>query len=503
MSDDICWLPAHEIARKIRARELSAEACLSAFLARIDQVEDRIGAFLRVLREPALDRARELDRGIGRVNLDEMPLYGVPVAVKDNIVTRDVETTCGSKILQGFIPPYDATCVAKLKQAGAVVIGKTNCDEFGMGSSTENSAFRITRNPWDTRRVPGGSSGGSAAAVAAGESPVALGTDTGGSVRQPASFCGVVGLKPTYGRVSRYGLVAFASSLDQVGAIAGNVLDCALVSKTIFGHDPKDSTSVPAEVGEIDRVEVPEPRGITIGLPREFLGDGIDDDVKYAVEMAVRFYEARGFRIRTISLPHTSYGVAAYYIIADAEASSNLARYDGVRYGLRSHGAHTLESLYMASRGEGFGKEVKRRIMLGTYALSAGYYDQYYLKALRVRTKIAHDFTQALEAADLIITPTAPSPAFLLGEKIKDPLTMYLSDVFTITPSLAGLPALSVPCGISDQGLPIGMQLIGKPFDEALMLRVARVFERETQWHGMRPAMGDREIQEDGDDGGN
>jgi aspartyl-tRNA(Asn)/glutamyl-tRNA(Gln) amidotransferase subunit A len=489
MGEHLWDLSARELRRRMCARELSAEECVRAFADHIDAVEPSVGAFLCVARDRALAEARDLDAGRGSLETEAMPLFGIPVAVKDNIVTGGLETTCGSRMLKGFIPPYDATCVARLKASGAVVIGKTNCDEFGMGSSTENSAFKQTCNPWARGRVPGGSSGGSAAAVAAREVPAALGTDTGGSVRQPAAFCGAVGLKPTYGRVSRYGLVAFASSLDQVGAITRDVADCALVSSVIFGHDPKDSTSVEAEPLRPDAVEESLGGKLAIGLPREFLGEGVDGDVKYAIDMAAHFYETHGFRVRPISLPHTRYGVAAYYIIADAEASSNLARYDGVRYGYRSPSGVAIDSLYAATRGEGFGDEVKRRIMLGTYALSAGYYDQYYLKALKVRTLIARDFREALREVDLILTPTAPAPAFLLGERLQDPLQMYLSDVFTITPSLAGLPALSLPCGMSNQGLPIGMQLVGRPFAETHLLQAARVFERETPWHKIRPGI--------------
>jgi aspartyl-tRNA(Asn)/glutamyl-tRNA(Gln) amidotransferase subunit A len=492
MKEPLFFLPAVEIARRIRDGEISAEECVRAHFDRIDQVEGTVGAYVKLLRDRALAEAQERDRTIGSRDLGRMPLYGVPVAVKDNIVTRDVETTCGSRILKGFVPPYDATCVARLKEAGAIVVGKTNCDEFGMGSSTENSAFGTTRNPWDTRMVPGGSSGGSAAAVAAGEAALALGSDTGGSVRQPASFCGVVGLKPTYGRVSRYGLVAFASSLDQVGVIARSSADCALAARAIFGHDPRDSTSVQTNPPLGEDVDL---AGAKLGLPREFTGEGIDDDVSYAIEMAVDFYGRKGLGVKEISLPHTPYGVAAYYIAADAEASSNLARYDGVRYGRRADAAEGIEALYRETRGEGFGAEVKRRIMLGTYALSAGYYDQYYLKALKVRRRIALDFQRAFEEVDLIITPTAPTPAFPVGEKVGDPLRMYLSDVFTITPSLAGLPALSVPCGFSGEGLPIGMQLVGRAFDEARLLSAAGLFERETEWHSMRP-----DVRSGGDD---
>jgi aspartyl-tRNA(Asn)/glutamyl-tRNA(Gln) amidotransferase subunit A len=501
MKEAIADLSVREMAGRIRAREISAEEVTRALLERIARVEPSVEAFLCVAGDQALAEARDRDKGLDSIDPTGAPLYGVPVAVKDNIVTRGIETTCGSRILKGFIPPYDATCVAKLRAAGAVIIGKTNCDEFGMGSSTEASAFKQTRNPWEVGRVPGGSSGGSAAAVAAREVPAALGTDTGGSVRQPAAFCGVVGLKPTYGRVSRYGLVAFASSLDQVGAITRDVEDCALVSNVIFGRDPKDSTSVASDPILPDIVRQPLKETLTIGLAKEFLGDGVDGDVRYAVEMAAAFYEAHGLSVKPVSLPHTRYGVAAYYIIADAEASSNLARYDGVRYGYRSPAGHNLDSLYAATRGEGFGSEVKRRIMLGTYTLSAGYYDQYYLKALRVRTLVANDFRDALRSVDLILTPTAPTPAFLLGEKLETPLEMYLSDVFTITPSLAGLPALSVPCGISTAGLPIGMQLVGRPFDEGLLLRVGGAFERETPWHQMRPGVGGPGSEGGGDGG--
>ncbi|HVP57188.1 MAG TPA: Asp-tRNA(Asn)/Glu-tRNA(Gln) amidotransferase subunit GatA [bacterium] len=487
MKERVWDLPARELRRRVVAREISAEECVRGFLDRLAAVEPSVGAFLSVAGDQALADARGLDGRMAGLDPESVPLCGVPVAIKDNIVTEGLETTCGSKILKGFIPPYDATCVAKLRSAGAIVIGKTNCDEFGMGSSTENSAFQRTRNPWDLGRVPGGSSGGSAAAVAAREVPVALGTDTGGSVRQPAAFCGIVGLKPTYGRVSRYGLVAFASSLDQVGTLAADVTDCALLASVICGRDPRDTTSVEAEPFRPDSVDTPASSKPTIGLPKEFLDEGVDGDVRYAIEMAAHFYETHGFSLRTITLPHTRYGVAAYYLIADAEASSNLARYDGVRYGYRSPLGKTTDALYSTTRGEGFGEEVKRRIMLGTYALSAGYYDQYYLKALRVRTLIAADFHEAFRQVDVLLTPTAPAPAFSLGEKVRDPLVMYLSDVFTITPSLAGLPAVSLPCGTSGEGLPIGMQLVARPFAEGLLLQTARAFEKETPWHEMRP----------------
>jgi len=486
MSRALADLSARELAGRIRRREVSALEATRAVLDRIACLDPSLEAFLCVASDRAEAEARDLDARAAASDRSDLPLGGVPVAVKDNIVTLGIETTCGSRILKGFIPPYDATCVARLRQAGAVIVGKTNCDEFGMGSSTEASAFKLTRNPWAPDRVPGGSSGGSAAAVAARVVPAALGTDTGGSVRQPAAFCGVVGLRPTYGRVSRYGLVAFASSLDQVGVITRDIEDCALVSSVIFGRDPRDSTSVEAEPLSPSAASE-APGKATIGVAREFLGPGVDGDVKYAIDMAVGFYEARGFEVKPVALPHTRYGVATYYIIADAEASSNLARYDGVRYGYRSPVAGDLEALYSATRGEGFGSEVKRRIMLGTYTLSAGYYDQYYLKAQKVRTLIARDFREVLRDVDVILTPTAPTPAFRIGEKLDDPLKMYLSDVFTITPSLAGLPAISLPCGVAADGLPIGLQLVGRPFAEGTLLGLAGCFERETPWHEMRP----------------
>jgi aspartyl-tRNA(Asn)/glutamyl-tRNA(Gln) amidotransferase subunit A len=486
MSEPLHFLPAREIARLIAARKISVEECVRSHLDRIDRVEGAVGAYISVCRDQALEEARRMDRDLARGPIADKPLYGVPVAVKDNIVTRGVRTTCGSRMLESFLPPYDATCVARLKLAGAIVLGKTNCDEFGMGSSTENSALKTTRNPWDTTRVPGGSSGGSAAAVAGGEAPLALGSDTGGSVRQPASFCGVAGLKPTYGRVSRYGLVAFASSLDQVGVIARDSADCALASSVIFGHDPRDSTSAPLAAPERWDIDL---AGTRLGIPAEFTGAGVDDDVRYAIDAAASLYAKQGLEVKSIALPHTPYGIAAYYIIADAEASSNLARYDGVRFGHRAGDAGGIEGLYRETRGAGFGAEVKRRIMLGTYALSAGYYDQYYLKALKVRRRIASDFRQALAEVDLVLTPTSPTPAFRLGEKVDDPLKMYLSDVFTITPSLAGLPAMSVPCGLTGAGLPIGMQLVGRWFEEARVVSAAGLFERETDWHTMRPAL--------------
>jgi len=406
------------------------------------------------------------------------PLAGVPVAIKDNIAIRDIQTTCGSRILEGYVSPYTATAVERLRGAGAIVIGKTNLDEFAMGSSTENSAFFVTRNPHDLNRVPGGSSGGSAASVASGTSILALGSDTGGSVRTPASFCGVVGVKPSYGRVSRYGLVAFASSLDQIGTLSKSVRESAQMLEVICGFDHFDSTSADQAVDEFVKNLDPPIKDVRIGVPKEYFIGGIDPEVKSRVEAGIRVYESLGCDIQEISLPHTEYAIAAYYLIATAEASSNLARYDGVRYGLRKAGNAALQEMYRETRHSGFGKEVKRRILLGTYALSAGYYDAYYVKALKVRTLILRDFQQAFERVDVILTPTLPTVAFKIGEKTADPLSMYLSDIFTITCNLAGLPGISIPCGKNSEGLPIGLQLMANHFRESLMLRVAHQFEK-------------------------
>ncbi|MEE9585158.1 MAG: Asp-tRNA(Asn)/Glu-tRNA(Gln) amidotransferase subunit GatA, partial [Candidatus Brocadiales bacterium] len=424
-----------------------------------------------------------------RVKGGERPglLAGVPTAVKDNICTRGLRTTCASKILGNFVPPYDAHVTERLKAEGAVIVGKTNLDEFAMGSSTENSGFKPTRNPWDADRSPGGSSGGSAAAVAAGMAYMALGSDTGGSVRQPASFCGVVGMKPTYGRVSRYGLVAFGSSLDQIGPITRDVRDAALLLQVIAGHDERDSTC--AKMPVPDYVSTLEDRidGVRIGVPKEYFAEGLNDEVRQAVEGAIETYKSLGASVVEISLPHTPYAVAVYYIIATAEASSNLARYDGVRYGYRTAASDGIISMYSRSRAEGFGSEVKRRIMLGTYALSSGYYEAYYLKASKVRNLIRQDFLSAFEDVDVILGPTSPTPAFRIGERIENPLEMYLSDVFTIPANLAGIPGISIPCGFTLENLPIGMQLMGRHFDELTLLKVARAFEKETDYHLKRP----------------
>lgn len=449
-----------------------AEVCRALF-DRIDRHDAGIGAFLRVDREGALKAAERAAQDLSK------PLAGVPVAIKDVLSTRGLETTAGSKILSGYIPPFDATAISRLKDAGAVILGKTNCDEFAMGSSTENSAYQLTRNPWNREHIPGGSSGGSAAAVACGFAFAALGSDTGGSIRQPASLCGVTGLKPTYGRVSRYGLVAFGSSLDCIGPLTRTVEDAACILDVIAGHDPKDSTSAPADVPAY-AAAIKNVPPLRIGVPQEYFGAGIDPEVAASVEASLQWMERSGKVTRKrISLPHTPSAIAVYYLIATAEASSNLSRFDGVRYGHRAADADSLRALYARSRDEGFGAEVKRRIMLGTFALSAGYYDAYYLQAARVRSLIAQDFQRAFEHVDLICTPTAPTAAFRIGEKTDDPLSMYLSDIYTVTSSLAGLPAMSIPCGFNQAGLPIGLQIIGNYLDETRVFQLASLFQKE------------------------
>ena len=470
--------PTVERARAaVAERATTAAALVECFYARIKKEDAEIGAYLTLCRERALEQAERVDRMVAEGK--PLPaLAGVPVGIKDVMVTRGVRTTAGSKILDSFIPPYDSTAVARLEQAGAIVLGKLNCDEFAMGSSNENSAFRPVRNPRDKSRVPGGSSGGAAAAVAAGMAVATLGSDTGGSIRQPASFCGVVGLLPTYGRVSRYGLIAFASSLDHIGPLTRTVKDAAIVLRTIAGRDPMDATS--AEVPVPDYVaELEKPvRRLRIGVAKEYFGEGLDREVRKAVEAAIQKLAGLGCEIVPVSLPHTSYAIPTYYIVATAEASSNLARFDGVRYGYRARGARTLSDMYRRSRDEGFGAEVKRRIMLGTYALSAGYYDAYYLKAQKVRTLLTRDFDEAFTGVDVIVTPTSPTPAFKLGEKVDDPLAMYLADIYTVTADLAGIPGISVPCGETREKLPIGMQILGRHFDEATILRVAHAYEQ-------------------------
>jgi aspartyl-tRNA(Asn)/glutamyl-tRNA(Gln) amidotransferase subunit A len=484
---DLHALTIHELHDLLDTREVSARDVTEAFYRRIEALDDRVHAYLTLTRERALEQAEQADQ---RLQMGERgPLLGVPLAIKDVICTEGVRTTCGSKMLHNFVPPYDATVVERLKTAGAIMLGKANMDEFAMGSSTEHSAYGITRNPWDLNAIPGGSSGGSAAAVAADECAAALGTDTGGSIRQPAACCGIVGLKPTYGRVSRYGMVAFASSLDQIGPMTKDVRDAAMLLNVIGGHDPRDSTSAEVAMPDFTRALSSSVNGVRIGIPRQYFIEGIDPEVERAVRTAVKVLEGLGATVEDVSLPHTEYGVAAYYILAPSEASSNLARYDGVKFGYRTPHWSNLRDMYMRTRDEGFGAEVKRRIMLGTYALSAGYYEAYYKKAQQVRTLIRRDFEQVFQQVDVLVAPTAPTPAFKIGEKIDDPLQMYLSDVFTITINLAGVPALSLPCGFSSAGLPIGLQMIGKPFDEETILRVAHAFEQETGYHRRKPSL--------------
>jgi aspartyl-tRNA(Asn)/glutamyl-tRNA(Gln) amidotransferase subunit A len=464
----------------VQRRETTALALAEAHYALIKQEDGQIGAFLTLSKERALEQADRIDR-MAAEGKTLPPLGGVPVGIKDVMSTRGVRTTAGSKILEKYIPPYDCTAVALMEAAGAMVLGKMNCDEFAMGSSNENSAYQPVRNPSDLSRVPGGSSGGSAAAVAADMAVAALGSDTGGSIRQPASFCGVVGLMPTYGRVSRYGLIAFASSLDRIGPLTKTVKDAAIVLRTIAGRDPMDSTSadVPVDdyVAELDKPV----RGMKLGVAKEYFGDGLDEEVRHAVEAAIDKLKGLGCEMVPVSLPHTPYAIPAYYLIATAEASSNLARYDGVRYSHRARGVKTLSEMYRRSRDEGFGAEVKRRIMLGTYALSAGYYDAYYLKAQRVRTLLTRDFDEAFRKVDAIVTPTSPTAAFRLGERSNDPLAMYLADIYTVTADLAGIPGISVPCGETREKLPIGLQILGKHFEEATILRVAQAYEQASQ----------------------
>ncbi len=465
--------------------QASALEIANAFLASIAEREPKVHAFMYVneasVREQAsaIDAKRSSGAKLGA-------LAGVPIAIKDVLCTKGVPTTCSSKILENFVPPYDATAVARVKAADAILLGKTNMDEFAMGSSTENSAYKTTRNPWDLSRIPGGSSGGSAAAVAACQAPVSLGTDTGGSIRQPASLCGIVGIKPTYGRISRYGLIAFASSLDQVGPFTHDVMDNALLMEVLSGHDSKDSTSVDVPVPAYTKTLNDPVKGLRIGVPKEFFGEGLDSEVEASIKAALKEYEKLGAKLVDVSLPHSRYAVAVYYIVATAEASSNLARFDGMHYGHRTKVKTDLINTYAKSRGEGFGKEVQRRIMLGTYALSSGYKDDYYLKALKVRRLIKNDFDDAFKSCDVVMGPTAPSAAFKMGEKSDNPLAMYLSDIYTISCNLAGIAGLSIPCGFTKGGLPIGLQLLSPPFDEEKMLRIARMYEAATDWHTKR-----------------
>jgi aspartyl-tRNA(Asn)/glutamyl-tRNA(Gln) amidotransferase subunit A len=473
---ELCTLSALELAAAIRERRASAVEAAHAYLERIERIDGTLHAFLRVDAEGALAAAQRIDARLASGE-EVGPLAGVPIGVKDIFLTEGLETTCGSRILRGFRPPYEGTAVARLRAAGGVILGKLNMDEFAMGSSTENSAYGSCRNPHDLSRVPGGSSGGSAAAVAADLCAASLGTDTGGSIRQPAALCGVVGIKPTYGRVSRYGVIAFASSLDQVGPLGKTVRDNALLLEVLAGHDPLDSTSLDVPIGAYLRACDRGLRGLRIGVPNEYFVPGMDADVEVEVRRAVAAFAGAGAQIVPVSLPHTRYAIAAYYLICTAEASSNLARYDGVRFGPRAGGDGSLEAMYEATRGEGFGPEVKRRIMLGTFALSAGYYDAYYGRAQKVRTLIRRDFEEAFRHCDVIATPTSPVPAFRLGERLADPLQMYLADIFTISCNLAGLPGLSVPCGMTRNQLPVGLQLLGPPLGEESIFAAAAGYE--------------------------
>jgi len=479
-------LRLRELHDRLAGGELTVTDLVEASLARIRETEPVVQAFITIDEEGARAQAAELDHQLKNGG-ERGLLFGLPAGIKDNIVTDGLLTTCASRFLSNYIPIYNATVMDRLRAAQSVTIGKLNMDEFAMGGSNENSAMGPTRNPWDPERVPGGSSGGSAAAVAARQVYFALGSDTGGSIRQPAAYCGVVGLKPTYGRVSRYGLVAFASSLDQIGPITKNVEDAVYVLQAIAGHDPMDSTSADVEVPDYTAALTGDVRGLKIGVAKEYLGEGIAPQVKEAVLATLKVFESLGATWEEVSLPHTEYAVAAYYLLASSEASSNLARFDGVRYGVRAENPANLIDLYRKSRSQGFGAEVKRRIMLGTYALSSGYYDAYYLKAQKVRTLIKQDFDQAFEKFDIVIGPTAPTTAFKIGEQIDDPLTMYLNDICTIPVNLAGLPAISVPCGLAD-GLPVGLQIIGRAFDETTVLRVAYAYEQATEHHKLRPA---------------
>jgi aspartyl-tRNA(Asn)/glutamyl-tRNA(Gln) amidotransferase subunit A len=499
-TDELHQLTVHEAHRLLKQRKISSTELTKSVLKRIAEIEEKVHACVTVVEDIALQQAEEIDNYI-KTAPEISPLTGIPALVKDVICTKGIRTTCSSRMLENFVPPYDATVIDKLKAQKAVIVGKTNMDEFAMGSSTEHSAFFPTHNPWDLTRVPGGSSGGSAAAVAAGETIYALGSDTGGSVRQPAALCSVVGLKPTYGRVSRFGLIAFASSLDQIGPLTKDVTDCALVMNAIAGYDPRDSTSVPYPVSDYTQQLIPNIKGLKIGIPREYFVEGMQNQVRAALEAAVGQLRELGAEVGwEVSLPHTKYALAVYYILAPSEASANLARYDGVKYGFSERDAANVIETTEKTRQFGFGTEVKRRIMLGTYALSAGYYDAYYVKAQKVRTLIKREFDRAFEKYDALVTPTSPIVPFKLGEKLEDPMQMYLSDVCTLPINIAGIPAISIPAGFAEdpspslrsesgQGLPVGMQIIGKPFSEGMLLRIAFAYEQATDWHKRKPSL--------------
>jgi aspartyl-tRNA(Asn)/glutamyl-tRNA(Gln) amidotransferase subunit A len=480
-------LTIHELQEKLKEGKTSAVKITESVFQRIDAVEERVHSYIRLMKKEALAAASQSDKEIKNGNIK--PLTGIPIALKDIVCTKGIATTCGSHILHNFVPPYDATVVEKLRNAGAVFVGKANMDEFAMGSSTETSYFGPTRNPWNLERIPGGSSGGSAAAVAADECIASIGSDTGGSIRQPAALCGIVGLKPTYGRVSRFGLIAFASSLDQIGPFTKDVEDCAIMMNVLAGYDPKESTSVAADVPDYRQFVGRDIKGWKVGIPKEYFVKGIDSEVNSAIKKAITAIEKCGAKCVEISLPHTQYCLAVYYIIAPAEASSNLARYDGVKYGFRAADARDLMDMYKKTRMQGFGAEVKRRIMIGTYALSAGYYDAYYGKASQVRALIKRDFEEAFKNCDVILTPTTPTPAFKIGEKTDNPLQMYLSDIFTISTNLAGIPGISVPCGFTSGGLPIGVQFLASHFEEGKLIQIASLYEKNAKIEKRRPAL--------------
>jgi len=481
-------LTIHEAHNLLKNKEISSQELTKGMLERIHAIDEKVGAYITVADDMAMEQAKTADKAIADGNISH--LTGIPLSIKDLMCTKGLLTTCASKILENFIPPYNATVIEKLNKENAVIVGKTNMDEFAMGSSNENSRIKPVHNPWNLERIPGGSSGGAAASVAADMCAGALGSDTGGSIRQPASHCGVVGMKPTYGRVSRFGLVAFASSLDQIGPLTKDVTDCAILMNGIAGYDPKDSTSVPKDVPDYTSfLKADGLKGMTVGIPKEYAIEGLDPDVDTAVKNGVKQIENLGAECIQVSLPHTEYVVAAYYVIAPCEASSNLARYDGVKYGFRDKEKNDLMDMYRSTRSKGFGSEVQRRIIIGTYCLSSGYYDAYYRKASQVRTLIMNDFKKAFELCDVILSPVAPTPAFRIGEKADDPLTMYLSDIFTLSANMAGIPGLSLPCGYSKDGLPIGLQIMGKHFNEETLLRVAYNFEQATEFHKRKPAM--------------
>ncbi|MFA9408950.1 MAG: Asp-tRNA(Asn)/Glu-tRNA(Gln) amidotransferase subunit GatA [Candidatus Dadabacteria bacterium] len=483
---ELPFLTIKEASELLKKKEISPVELTQSILDRINDKDDNLNTYVTVLADKALESAKQAEAEITAGNYLG-PLHGIPLGLKDIFITKDITTTCGSKMLENFIPPYDATVTQKLLNSGAVILGKNNMDEFAMGSSTETSYFGPTRNPWDLERVPGGSSGGSASATAASLCLGSVGTDTGGSIRQPAALCGVVGMKPTYGRVSRFGMIAFASSLDQAGPITKTVEDTAIILNAISGPDPNDSTCLNVPVPDYTKSLNNDLKGLKIGIPKEYFVEGMDKDVEDASRKAISVMENLGAELIEISLPHTEYAVLTYYIIAPSEASSNLARYDGVKYGFRAEGAESLKDMYFKTRAQGFGDEVKRRIMLGTYALSSGYYDAYYLKAQKVRTLIKNDFDEAFKIVDAIVAPTTPEVAFKIGEKTQDPIKMYLSDVLTIPCNIAGLPGISVPCGFSSNGLPIGIQVLGKPFDEETVIHVAHAYEQSTNWGDKRP----------------